>query len=407
MAPWAPFKKSNPSPFDQYFLGYQTTQSRFAESYRTLRTNTQFSFMDTTMQTLLVTSATESEGKTTTVANLAYSFAQAGYTVLSIDADLRRPMLSRISKGQRQLGLSGLLSNGLGQHVTSGRLTDYSVSDLYRLLSLQKRSGVLTLKEGPETITFSFQNGTLVDVYWVSRPGEKKLANLLVERNIITKDQALDTINRSRSTGQKLGFILINLGLIKESELAGFISLHMEEGLRLAISFTDGTFAFERRNPAQFARQSYNPTDLHALYEQVVVGDEHLPYIDQQINNAVQTTEFENLTIMPSGSPPPKPAELLGSGRMRYVVDILKKRFDILLFDSPPVILASDALHMAQLVDGVLLVIKSGSTNRELAKKAVEQLNSAHANIIGTVLNQADIKRDGYYKYYSRYYGKD
>jgi len=78
------------------FLGSYPSQCRFAESYRVLRTNIHFSFMEKDFRTLLVTSATEKEGKTGTVANLSYTMAQAGKRVLMVDADLRKQMLSSI-----------------------------------------------------------------------------------------------------------------------------------------------------------------------------------------------------------------------------------------------------------------------------------------------------------------------
>ncbi|MBW2175277.1 MAG: hypothetical protein JRF64_11970 [Deltaproteobacteria bacterium] len=78
------------------FLNHYPASSRFAESYRTLRTNIHFSFMEKAFRSLLVTSAGAQEGKTSTVANLAYTMAQAGKTVLMIDADLRKPMLSNL-----------------------------------------------------------------------------------------------------------------------------------------------------------------------------------------------------------------------------------------------------------------------------------------------------------------------
>jgi len=72
-----------------------SAKSGYAESYRTMRTNLQFSAMDKDLRSICVTSATEMEGKTNTVANLAYTMAQAGQRVLMVDCDLRKPGLTK------------------------------------------------------------------------------------------------------------------------------------------------------------------------------------------------------------------------------------------------------------------------------------------------------------------------
>jgi capsular exopolysaccharide synthesis family protein len=79
-----------------------------------------------------------------------------------------------------------------------------------------------------------------------------------------------------------------------------------------------------------------------------------------------------NLQVITSGPLPPNPAELLGSQRMLDVIEALKSRADIVLFDAPPVIAVTDAAVLGTRVDGVLLVINAGHTRREHAKRAKE-----------------------------------
>ena len=133
------------------------TNSRFAESYRTLRTNIYFSFMDKEFRSLLVTSAGEEEGKTTTVANLSYTMAQAGKTVLMMDADLRKPMLSRLLPPRDSRGLTWLLSDAFGTDVNSLPLSmilswyeQKAVCILLTLLHL----GIKNIKLGPSLPAF-------------------------------------------------------------------------------------------------------------------------------------------------------------------------------------------------------------------------------------------------------------
>lgn len=392
--------------FGDMFLGHYPTQSRFAESYRTLRTNVNFSFMEKEFSSLLVTSAGEKEGKTTTVANMSYTMAQAGKTVLMIDADLRKPSLSRIAPSHDSQGLTGILSDTFGTNVDSGSLTEFGVSDILRLLSFQKKTGLLHLFEGKEKIGISFLDGELVDVNWLTRPEDRRLATLLVKNKVITKSQAEDCLIRKKHTGQKLGFIIVNTGLAKEDDLAGFINLHMIEGLRTAMQFKSGEFSFEKLPESHFERPSFDPADLPRLYRQVIIGEEDLPYLQKKINETVIKTDMENLFLLPSGPRPPKPAELLDSDRMSFLLSYLNRRFDRIVIDSSPVLPASDAVLIGPRTDGVVVMVKAGQVNRELIKKAVDQIRMAKANVVGVVLNQVDVKREGYYKYYHKYYSE-
>ena len=85
--------KNDISGMESLLVNY-SSKSRYAESYRTLRTNIHFSMMEKGLHSLIITSSLPGEGKTNTVANLAYTIAQTGKSVLMVDADLRKPGLS-------------------------------------------------------------------------------------------------------------------------------------------------------------------------------------------------------------------------------------------------------------------------------------------------------------------------
>ncbi len=388
------------------FLDNYPANTCFAEAYRTLRTNVSFSFMEKEFQSLLVTSSGEGEGKTSTAANLAYTIARAGRSVLMIDADMRMSSLSCLIPSNESPGLTGLLSDVFDTDIQSASLDQFGIHDLFRLLSLQKKTGLLQLTEKAEKVDIFFLQGEIVDLNWLTRPAEKKLASVLVKSNLLTTEQANQAINRQKGTGQKLGFILINMGLLSKDDLTGFLTIHMMEGLRTALQFKTGKFSFKKSPESDFDRASFDPVDFHKIYKQVVIGEKELPYLQKKINSAILKTDVKNLFLLPVGNLPPNPSELLGSERMSFLISNLKKRFDVLIIDSPPVLLASDALPLAPQIDGVVLVIKSGFMNREIVKRTVEQLRLAQANLLGVVLNQVDVKKEGYYKYYHKHYSE-
>lgn len=384
-------------------------RSHFAESYRTLRTNVSFSFMEQSFRTLLVTSAGEQEGKTTTAANLAYTMAQAGNSVLLIDADLRKPTLNLLKPMQSSTGLSGLLADVLSTDVRSGSLSEFGLGDLYRLISFQKKTGILHLSQGEDRVDLHFFHGKLFDAEWLTRPRERSLGTVLVNNKVITQDQLEQVLVSQKDTGQKLGFMLLNMGLVKKEELTGFIVLHIIEAFRSGFQFKTGEFVFENLSESDFASDAFTPEDLPKLYRQAMVGEEKLNFLEKKTASAIVGMDTENFSVLPAGLPPPNPAELLDSERMPFLIYLLKRQFDILIIDTPPILPASDAMILAPHTDGILLVIQSGYLKRELIKKAVNQIKKTQANLIGVVLNQVDVKKAGYYSgeyYYATYYGE-
>jgi len=210
-------------------------RSSGSEAFRTLRTNLIFSQEIDSLRTMLVTSASKGEGKSTTSANLAVTFAQQGMRVLLVDADLRRPALDKLFGIPREPGLSNLL-------------------------------------------------------------------------------------------------------------------IHPE------------------------------------LWE-----------------NAIRPTSQETLHVLPAGSIPPNPAELLGGQRMTGLINLLQEKYDLVIFDSPPVLIAADASILASWVDGVLVIVRAGQTDRGAAQHTMQQLVGVGARIVGAVLNDPDARAFGYGGYY-RYY---
>jgi capsular exopolysaccharide synthesis family protein len=104
----------------------------------------------------------------------------------------------------------------------------------------------------------------------------------------------------------------------------------------------------------------------------------------------------ENLLILPAGDKVPNPADLLSSKRMNDIIGILKARATYVLFDSPPVLVATDALLLGVKLDGALLVVRTGKTRREEATRAKQALEQVHARVVGAVLTHAPKERQTY-----------
>lgn len=129
---------------------------------------------------------------------------------------------------------------------------------------------------------------------------------------------------------------------------------------------------------------------------------------DIDYNKIIQKSDKENLYIIPAGVFTPNPAELIGSNRMNTIIEKLKNDFDMIFFDSPPVVAVTDSTLLGTKTDGILIVIRSHNTAREIAIRAMNILKNVNVRILGTVLNDIDLTHRyssyGYYKYYYHYY---
>jgi capsular exopolysaccharide synthesis family protein len=124
---------------------------------------------------------------------------------------------------------------------------------------------------------------------------------------------------------------------------------------------------------------------------------------NSDLSSQIQQSEVANLFAVSTGAIPPNPAELLGSRRMKQGLVLLGEYFDHIVIDSPPVLAVTDARVLATLVDGVILVIKGGETPKAAVQRTNRLLQDVHAHVIGTLLNDVDIRSADYY-YYSKYY---
>ncbi len=126
--------------------------------------------------------------------------------------------------------------------------------------------------------------------------------------------------------------------------------------------------------------------------------------ISQQcsLEEAIQMSDIPNLDVITSGAIPPNPAEMMNSKRMTLIIEKLRQMYDIILIDTPPLLAVTDAQIVATKSDGVILVVDQGKVKREIASKAVKNLENVNARILGVVLNNVKRKanEEAYYYYY-------
>lgn len=118
-----------------------------------------------------------------------------------------------------------------------------------------------------------------------------------------------------------------------------------------------------------------------------------------QMEDAMIPSGFGRLTLVPAGTIPPNPNELLSSQRMKAVLAALAEQADFVLLDSSPCLLYSDAFVLAPVTDGVLYIVRAGSHDPEAQRRVQRQLQQAKAHMLGVVFNGAQVEDSGTYYY--------
>ena len=128
---------------------------------------------------------------------------------------------------------------------------------------------------------------------------------------------------------------------------------------------------------------------------------------ESDIDRSIQRSVYTNVSVVTAGPLPPNPSELLGSARMLEVLQRIRDRYDIVILDSPPALVVTDASVLATLVDGLVLVARAGKTRRGALRATVEELAQSGRPIAGVILNLVGMREAGYYYYaYGRTYGE-
>lgn len=126
------------------------------------------------------------------------------------------------------------------------------------------------------------------------------------------------------------------------------------------------------------------------------------------IDEIIKPTIVPNLSLITSGPVPPNPTELLTSSKTQQLLNELKSKFSRVIIDSPPILYVTDTAILANIVDGVIQVVRAGKTNVNHVLRSKQRLTEAKAKIIGVILNDLDVKKeDSYYYYHYYYYSHD
>lgn len=177
------------------------------------------------------------------------------------------------------------------------------------------------------------------------------------------------------------------------------------EGKSTTITNLAITFAQSERKVILIDADLRKPTAHHTFAISNRLGLTSILSQQCSLEESIQMSDVPNLDVITSGAIPPNPAEMLNSKRMTAVIDQLRESYDIILIDTPPLLAVTDAQIVSTKSDGVVLVVDQGKVKRDIAKKALHNLQSVNANVLGVVLN--NVKRKANEEAYYYYYGHE
>ncbi|CAH0206752.1 CpsD/CapB family tyrosine-protein kinase [Priestia megaterium] len=173
-----------------------------------------------------------------------------------------------------------------------------------------------------------------------------------------------------------------------------------EEGKSTTSSNLATVYAQQGLNVLLIDADLRKPTGHYTFRLENHIGLTNVLTRQSTLAQAVQESEIPHLSVLTSGPIPPNPSELLASAQMAGLLKEMKEQFDMIIFDTPPILAVADAQILANQVDGTILVVSSGKTEKDAALKSKELLSNAKGKLLGVVLNNRKVEEGNYYYYY-------
>jgi len=375
----------------------------FTEAFDNLMINVLMSSLDNPIKSILVTSSVMGEGKTLSAVNLAINMAATGKKVLLVDLDLRQPTVHKWFNLNGAFGLINALVGITNVTIDSVKLGDYTIGDIFYFLEAQGRSGVITFDSDETAVEVTVKAGNIINANLKSRPIDRSLGRILLHYERITLEQLKEAHSIQERTKKPLSQLLVNLGFVSRQEIKKVMKALIEESLRRLFVLQNPKFRIRDLSDSEMEEYAEEVAREQGFFKSFVKLNT-APVFNRVVSAAVKHTPIQNLYVCPCGKIPPNPVEIMGSKRMEEFLKIVTSTFDMVVLDSSPVLGAAHASLSPSLVDGVLLVVRAGKTDKKIVLEAKRQLEMANARLLGVILNGIDQRTHSrrYYRYYAR-----
>ncbi|WP_420632171.1 polysaccharide biosynthesis tyrosine autokinase [Candidatus Leptofilum sp.] len=257
----------------------------------------------------------------------------------------------------------------------------------------------------PEQIAKLGNIPTLAGIAYIDSEDESKLVTVTDTRSPVAEAyRVLRTAIQFSVVDKKNSILLMTSGVPSEgkSTTAGNLAVVLSQAGNNVV-LIDG----DLRRPSQHNVFNLpNKRGLTSLLLKLNVDDSDIE-VRNLVEDTVQPTQVEGLQVMTCGPIPPNPSELLGSAKMRHLLDVLDRQYDFVVIDSPPVLSVTDAAVLSATAGTTLVVVRANKSRKDEFKQVVERLADVNANLAGAVLNSLKAGSEGhdfYYYYKDPYY---
>lgn len=176
-----------------------------------------------------------------------------------------------------------------------GTLRDFSLADIFQLIGIQRKTGVLTLRNGKEVATISFINGMVVGADTDNQKLENRLGHVLVKTNRISQTELEQALVIQNSTLQRLGQVLISKGFIKKEDLKESLQMQVSEIIYRLFRWVDGDYHFRQERYIDYDQENFSPISAESLLMEGIRMIDEWPMIERAIPSfdiSVERTEL-------------------------------------------------------------------------------------------------------------------
>lgn len=224
-----------------------------------------------------------------------------------------------------------------------------------------------------------------------------------VDNNTTKNGVKLITVAKPKSVAaEQFRTVRTNIHFMAVLKTIAFTSANISEGKSTVAANLAVVWAQEGKNVLLIDADMRRPT-LNSTFD--LTGQSGLSTVlssdksEVNLNDLIQESGIEGLSLLPSGAVPPNPAELLSSQRMKVLLEAVKSQYDLVVLDVPPMLEVTDTQTIAGSVDGVVLVVRQGMTQKAGVRRVVELLKMSHARLLGYVMNDVIPEDDAGYGY--------
>jgi hypothetical protein len=166
-----------------------------------------------------------------------------------------------------------------------GTLRDFSLADIFQLIGIQKKTGVLTLKKEGEEVTVSFLNGSVVAADSSRKALEDRLGNVLTKSGRLTELRLQEALRTQKETRQRLGYVLVHGGFIKDQDLREALSLQVTQIVYRLFRWKDGYYHFSQEESVEFDRDNFAPLSAESILMEGIRMIDEWPIIERKIRS--------------------------------------------------------------------------------------------------------------------------